>query len=71
MRANLSARLARLEASPERAAIRYDVSSRILPEDEWQAELAGFASAEDEDCHDLITEAEWIATYCAAEDSCE
>jgi hypothetical protein len=67
MRTNISARLARLEASPEMASIRYTISSQMLPEGEWRDDLAGLTSAEDDDRRDPMTEAEWIATYSVPE----
>lgn len=70
MRANLSARLARLESDARRTGVRYTVSSRVLPDDEWQADHdGGLASAEDTDHDPVITESEWIAAHCSLPES--
>lgn len=69
MRVNLSARLARLEGDANRVGTRFTVSSRVLPDDKWQADYGGgSASAEDGEPDRIMSEDEWVAAYCDPSD---
>lgn len=64
---DIARRLVRLEADRGGQGIRYVVSDRLPTDEEWEAsqDKGTFARDEVDVVAPLVTEAQWVARYCA------